>query len=168
VHGGANLVGRAAVTRHHAHDRQPEVQRDPRVQRQLARRSHPGEVGADHEDALALRREGMEARDDLLERAARVRADRVVLHPQRRLVRRRTGPARPQQVDERIARIGGLHDSAEHSEPADAPRQQMVEPERDRGLAGRRPAARDIETARRHLPADARKIPRGGSCDRVR
>ncbi len=145
--GGTDLGRGALMPRDDEQRGQAEIQGHAGVEGQLARGSGAREVGADDQNAVALGGQRPVARDDLLQRARLVGADVLVADAARGLIRQQRAAERPQQVEQRVVpRVGD--DRPEDAEALHAARQQLLDAERDRGLAGRRLAAGHVDAGR--------------------
>ena len=169
-----DVVGGAVVGAHREHHGRAEVDGDPRIRRQLARRRDVGVVAADDH---ARRRTGLRhlvvAVDDVGDRGVGVLVQLLVVR--RRRTRSYVRPAvavGEQQLEDVVAVLAQPGDRPEHPHLGDGRREPVQDAERDGRLAGvtlrrryvdRGVGAGAVTSLSHHRFADGHGLPTGRS-----
>ena len=142
----AHLGGCSVECLERQDDRSREVGRDACVVRELRRVADVGVVRSDDDDGVALRFDGVEARDDVGDGAARVCVYLVVGDADGFVVADVRRGVFEQEVEEVVTlAVSGPRDGSEHADPAAGCRQERQHTERHRRFSGLRFRGHDVD-----------------------
>ena len=152
----------------HEQDGCAEVRGDACVVAEFGRAAHIGEVGAQHDDGVAARFDGMESLDDRGQRRVRVGMDVVVRDADALVVVGGRRRALEKQFEDVVALHRRTGDGTEDPDPTDGSREQFQDADGHRRLAGVALSRRDVDRVGHrsvglldrvsHLASSARRV----------